>query len=272
MALQPFFDGWLVPPGQDAVLEGIESEIRFGHVHQMVRFTGVISGTARDSQNTEPTLLRTGLILGKITATGEYKQWDPTASDGSEVALAILAAMTKTTVGSTDRDKYTGYIVIGGNVKSDRLIIPGNQNEGIAGDPLEYLLLDQLSPRFTFDENLIRPSLVTGNPPLVDTSAATTLTAADQHRLHTNEGGAGDITYTLPAAVLGAKYRFYRNNATQAIIVGVASGDIDGPDNVGSSTVTLAEDGVYIELTGVKAGTYLITASNSLAATGLTFA
>ena len=36
-----------------------------------------------------------GTVLGKVTASGHYTQWQPNASDGSEVACAILYKRTK---------------------------------------------------------------------------------------------------------------------------------------------------------------------------------
>ncbi len=36
--------------------------------------------------------LTLGAVLGKLTATGEYAEFDPVAGDGSEIASAILIA------------------------------------------------------------------------------------------------------------------------------------------------------------------------------------
>lgn len=49
-----------------------------------------VDGAARDSGNSPTNKLRKGLLLGKVTATGKYKQYDDTASDGTEVAAGIL--------------------------------------------------------------------------------------------------------------------------------------------------------------------------------------
>ena len=51
----------------------------------------ILASTARDSGNTPTTTLREGLVLGKITASGKYAQYDDSASDGTEVADLILA-------------------------------------------------------------------------------------------------------------------------------------------------------------------------------------
>ena len=51
----------------------------------------VIDATAVDAENTPTTTLRKGLVLGKVTATSKYKQYDALAEDGTETARVILA-------------------------------------------------------------------------------------------------------------------------------------------------------------------------------------
>ena len=50
-----------------------------------------IDKDARDAGNTPTTTLRKGLVLGKITASGKYAQYDDAASDGTQVAVSLLA-------------------------------------------------------------------------------------------------------------------------------------------------------------------------------------
>ena len=52
--------------------------------------TGPPTPTTTDSGSTPATTLRKGLVLGRVTATGKYKQYDDAASDGTEVAAGIL--------------------------------------------------------------------------------------------------------------------------------------------------------------------------------------
>ncbi len=49
-----------------------------------------IDASARDSGNSPDTTLRKGLVLGKVTASGKYEEYDDGASDGTEVAACIL--------------------------------------------------------------------------------------------------------------------------------------------------------------------------------------
>ena len=54
--------------------------------------TVLIVSTAVDPGGTPSTsVLRAGLVLGKITASGKYKEYNNGSSDGSEVAVGILA-------------------------------------------------------------------------------------------------------------------------------------------------------------------------------------
>ena len=52
-------------------------------------------GTLAAGQN-----LETGTLLGQVTASGEYTQLDPAASDGSEVVAGILYDGTNATDGA----------------------------------------------------------------------------------------------------------------------------------------------------------------------------
>ena len=49
-----------------------------------------VDSSARDSGNTPTTTLRKGLVLGKVTATGKYKEYDNGVADGTETAAGIL--------------------------------------------------------------------------------------------------------------------------------------------------------------------------------------
>jgi head decoration protein D len=76
--------------GLGTTLSADPSEIRFTDHGRESTVAVVIVSTARDSANTPTTTLRKGLVLGKVTATGKYMEYDPSASDGTETARVIL--------------------------------------------------------------------------------------------------------------------------------------------------------------------------------------
>lgn len=80
-------------PGGDAIgIEAIEKVVahEYKKGEHFAYKNVVLDSTARDATNTPTTTLRPGLVLGKITASGKYKQYDDSATDGSEVADLIL--------------------------------------------------------------------------------------------------------------------------------------------------------------------------------------
>jgi hypothetical protein len=50
----------------------------------------VIDSSARDSGNSPTTTLRKGLSMGKVTASGRYKEYDDTDSDGTQTVRGFL--------------------------------------------------------------------------------------------------------------------------------------------------------------------------------------
>src|SRR5262249_38994328 len=76
-------------PGMGTVVETFEQAYAWGPYPRY--FTGAwIASTTIDSGNSPTSELRKGLILGKILATGQWTNYSPTASDGSEVAAGVL--------------------------------------------------------------------------------------------------------------------------------------------------------------------------------------
>ena len=87
----------------------------------------VIDGSARDAGHTSnTTVLRPGLILGKITATGKIVEWDSGAVDGSETVYGILPVelVMVDPVSGSDADKVAP-VVVWAPVKAKALRIKG---------------------------------------------------------------------------------------------------------------------------------------------------
>ena len=62
----------------------------------------MLDRTALDAGSGLVTILRAGLVLGRIAATGLYKQYDPAATDGSERALLVLGETVDLMMDSVD--------------------------------------------------------------------------------------------------------------------------------------------------------------------------
>jgi len=81
-----------------------------------------VDKTARDSGNTgKTTTLRPGLVMGKIEATGKFKQYDPSAADGTETAVGILLDQVKVLDEDANAVDALGVLVVHGRVQESAL-------------------------------------------------------------------------------------------------------------------------------------------------------
>ena len=76
--------------GLGSTVSADPSEVRFTDHGRESTLGIVIDADARDDDNTPTTTLRKGLVLGRLTANGKYKEYDPSASDGTETARLVL--------------------------------------------------------------------------------------------------------------------------------------------------------------------------------------
>jgi hypothetical protein len=195
------------------IQETVEAAITFGPWEYNRAFISpiMLSGAARDTGSTPTSLLRPGLLLGRITASNLFKEWNPTGTDGSqEVAAILLWAMDTQYLGGND-NKWMAWALFGGHVKAKSVVVPGETNIGLTvGNNARYAR-KLMSSRFMFDDfyhqNKPIPGLG-GWDKICHVTADTTLTAADDNTLYTNKGAAGKITFTLPAVAASKGLRF----------------------------------------------------------------
>lgn len=105
-----------------------DREILWGPPQQrQVLSTGAtIDAAARDAGNDITTVLRRGLLMGKVTATGSLKEYDPAASDGTEDVYGVLnveLTMVDTLGQATDRH---APIIISAPLKTKQLLLLGD--------------------------------------------------------------------------------------------------------------------------------------------------
>jgi hypothetical protein len=86
-----------------------------------VKVAVTIDANASDAGGTPTTTLRKGLVLGKVTSSGKYKQYSNAAVDGTEVAAGILDDETNL-VGDSGVPAYSqSTMLIHGYVKESKL-------------------------------------------------------------------------------------------------------------------------------------------------------
>ena len=204
------FTGAFGLPSVHQALETAENVFWWGRFEQEAFIGSVIDGSARDAGNTGYTdVLRPGLLLGKITASGKLKEWNPAATDGTQNIYGILGYSQKMSRLGSNADRWLGWVYCWGFAKADRLLVPGVATFGIVGNANEHLIRSQLDKRFTFSDQLEGNSFG-GYRNVSAKTADYTVLEGDHDTMYTNTGASGAVNFTLPAtAEKGLRYGFY---------------------------------------------------------------
>lgn len=134
------FTGMGLTPGIGELVQSFEREICWGKWEQLRSTSIQIDASTIDPTNSPTTIVRPGLILGLIAATGKAKQYDPTAVDGSDIAVAILTQpFTMVNLLGTTQELFVN-VLVGGPVKASMLY------------GLDVQARNQLAGAFIFDD------------------------------------------------------------------------------------------------------------------------
>jgi hypothetical protein len=184
-------DSYGLVPGMTTSRETYEAEFRWGSQFQGVFTNALIDGNTVDSNNSPTYELRPGLLLGQITSTGKYKQYSPTATDGSECASGILLeALRMQDFTGNAVDRFYA-VLVGGPVQASKIL------------GLDLHARQQMD-KFIFDDigNL------QGNhwypfKRFQTKTAAYSIVASDNFTMFDNTGAGGAVVLTLPAIANG---------------------------------------------------------------------
>lgn len=151
------YDGAFLPPTQLPAIEQIEQDLTsviWNRLDlQTIGSNALISGAARDAGNTGYTdVLRPGLLLTK-DANGKFVEWGSVVDYATDKIQGVLLSALKVTRMGSNQDKYVGYVLLGGHVKVNGIIRPGNTSAGIASDAQETVIRTQMKYGFKFDDD-----------------------------------------------------------------------------------------------------------------------
>lgn len=187
-------DTYGIAPGITTARETYENEFRWGSQFQGVFANALIDGNTVDSGNTPTFQLRPGLVLGQIISSGKFTDYDPDATDGSEVAVGVLLeGLRMQDFTNTAVDRFYA-ILVGGPVQASKLI-------GLD------LHARQCMDKFIFDDSSGLLSLP-GNhwypwKRFATKTSDYTILATDNFTLFDNTGAGGTVVLTLPAIANG---------------------------------------------------------------------
>lgn len=251
--------GWAVG-GVGAERAVTESELLWGADHArngVLWKSAKISGTTRDDANSPTTVLRPGLLLGKLDSTGEFEEWDADVATGTQNIQGILdTELRAQDFDATDQDRVFRVIVARAPLKVRKLLIQGS---AFLGHVDEYLARQQLhAAGHVLDDDPF--GYKTGLVDRYESVSGTTDTlSADQNGMTLFYSNAASVTVTLPAAKPGLRFELVRTGDEEFIFVSPTADDvIVGNDlSADGATVTTAGEhlGVRWRLRSVYVGT-----------------
>ena len=259
------FTGAYGLPSIQTALETVENVFWWGRFEQEAFIGSVVIGSARDAGNSgDTTVLRPGLLLGKITASGKLKEWDPTGTDGSQNIYGVLGYSQKMQRLGANADRWLGWVYCWGFLKADRLLIPGEANFGIDGHAQEHIIRKQLGSRFTFSDK-VEGNSFGGYNNVVAKTADYTVTDADNDTLFTNTGAAGAVNFTLSGTdhtKKGLRYGFYVTADQNVTITGGTADKMYTFNDAAADSVAFSTSsqkiGGYVEVYSDGAGWIVI--------------
>lgn len=213
-------------PGTGTLFTSLETDVLWGPLHRWMWKNVILLSSTTDAGNSPTTTLRGGLALGKVTATGKYKVYSPTATDGSQFPELILGkAVNMLGQDGAAADQYAPAILTG-MVKAAQ--IP-NLDENVRRC---------LHGRFIFDDRLIGSPADFTN--VVALTADYTLVAADANKVFTNQGAAGAVVATLPATIIpGWRCKFFIE-ANQNLTITAPAGKLVVFNNAAATSIAFS--------------------------------
>lgn len=224
-------DQYLGVPGFSDATETYENKFTWGPKGSGLITGANFSGAARDSGNTPTTVLRPGLLLGRITASGLLTNYSASATDGSQVVHSILpVALRMQDLDASNKDRF-GWVVAAGPVKAASLINLDNNARR------------QMRGRFLFDDDLVNAYGLEAIIREVAKTADYTVVAADVGTLFTTTGAAGAVNFTLPALAAGLGPFEFINTANQNMTVTAPANKLVTFNNATATSVAFSTAG-----------------------------
>lgn len=235
-------------PGQGAAVFNQTTELFWGGDEskiEILRLDGHINSAATDAGATISTTLRAGMLLGKITASGQLIQWNSAATNGSEHLHSVNGAEQRMTDAFGTAVARFGPVIVKAPLKAKALLIKGAALVGHADEFLARRALHAMGCRLDDDPQ----GFFAGAAERIAIKATNyTVVAADQGTLF--QQITADAIFTLPAIQAGLKFRFL-NSADFETVVASAEGDnmVVGNDlSADSITFTTAGQQIGVQI------------------------
>ena len=237
-------------PGIGSEISVAESELLWGAGqarNAVLSQGGVFSGAIRDAGNTPTTVIRPGLLVGKLDSNGKYEEWDADAADGTQNLAGVLdVELRAQDFNATNADRVYAVMVARAPLKARKLLIQG---AALVGHVDEYLARRQLHyAGFVLDDDPF--GYLTGLVPRFAsvTGVTDTLTAAENGSFIAYSNAAS-VTVTLPAIKPGLEYTLIRTGDEEFIVASGEGDNVIAGNDLSADSVTFTTAGEHLGCT-----------------------
>lgn len=241
------YPGGFGTPGMGALVETSEREIFWGgDDSQGARLyrSANIDGAARDAGNSPTTVLRPGLLLGKVTSTGFLKEWNPDASDGTQYIAGTLRHELKATDFDANNADRWATVVLRAPLITSRLLIEGTALTSSVDEYLARRQLDALG--CVLDDDPAGYQAGKGDRYETVTGTSDTITG-DQNGMTLIYSSASAVAVTLPTIKPGLQFDFVRSADEELVVASAGSlDDIICGGDAAADSVTFTTAGQQI--------------------------
>lgn len=254
------FGGFAVP-GMGVLVETTEYEIIWGSERgqgQVLEQNGNYSGTMRDAINSPTTVIRAGMLMGKITSGEELLEWSAIATDGSQNIFGIVPyELRAQDFDATDQDRVAG-IIVRAPLKAAQLLIEGTN---LVGDTDEFLARRQLHAMGCILDDDTNGNLAGAATRYERVTGTTDTLTASQNGLKLFYSNAASVTVTLPALIPGLIYDLVREGDEEFIVASAAGDDVIVGNDLSADSVTFTTAsehmGAWVRVESLYMGTTL---------------
>jgi len=220
-------------PSINAAVETTEKQVYFGGDHQQIIQNRHLKSTALDAGNTPTTMLRPGLILGQITATGLWVEYNVDAVDGTETARAVLLDGVNMLSSEGTAEARHPRVLLGGNLVASQLLL------------LDDAARRTLGSAFNFDDDEVnRAGYLGAAKATTNLITDATIVAAQSGTLFVCT--TADCTATLPTIAAGLIYEFVMCANFELVVASAAGDDMIIGNDLSADSITFTTTGEQI--------------------------
>lgn len=180
---------------------GRETDLLWDNIHYLL-------STSTDAGNTPTSTLRAGLILGRVTSTQKFTQWDSAASDGSQNIWGVLVQdISMLDSAGVAEDKYAPILrrapLIGGALFIKGVALVGHADEALARAQLR-------ANGCIFDDSMGSVGSTAVSIPSALITGVTHAPAASSSGTRFLYNNVAPVAITLPPIAAGLVFEFLR--------------------------------------------------------------